>query len=354
VKRAWLLGITLLFVLDAGAQTNSYTVTNIVDNTQDKFLFNPWGMSRPSNPALRENEWWVADNITGFSTLYYADRMGSASLAPLVIKIPAARRRGTGSPTGTAYNAVGGPGPGTHNFTFATLDGSISNWIAGQKPATRRPGCGQCHVTTATIKVNNSSSGASYQGLTIATNATTGAPTYYAANASGGVEAYDAASFAAVSLPPGAFTDASIPADYAPAGIQAIDGRIYVLYNATAGGGTGYVNAYDTNGRLLLRLQQGWFKEPWGLAMAPSGFGLFSEMLLVGNTGSGWIGAYSPVTGLFVDFLRDATGQPITIAGLWGLGFGNGSSASGPTNVLYFTGGGVDLTTGVFGAIAAN
>jgi len=77
-------------------------------------------------------------------------------------------------------------------------------------------------------------------------------------------------------------------------------------------------------------------------------------MLLVGNTGSGWIGAYSPLTGQFVDYLRDAAGQPITIPGLWALGFGSGSAQSGPTNVLYFTGGGVDLTTGVFGAIAAN
>ena len=354
MKSAWLLGITALFVLEAAAQTNSYTVTNIIDNTQDKYLYNPWGMSRPTSPALGETEWWVADNNTGYSTLYYANKVGPASLAKLVVKIPAARRRGVGSPTGTAYNEAIGPGPTASNFAFATLDGTISNWNAGEKPARGRGSCAQCHVTTATIKVNHSASGASYQGLTIATSLTTGAPTYYAANANGGVEAYDAATFSQASLPPGAFVDATIPSTYAPAGIQAVGGVIYVLYNATAGGGTGYVNAYDTNGTLLLRLQQGWFKEPWGLAMAPANFGLFSNMLLVGNTGNGWIGAYSPISGQFVDYLRDATGQPVTIPGLWGLGFGSGSAQSGPTNVLYFTGGGPDLTTGVFGAIAAN
>jgi len=77
-------------------------------------------------------------------------------------------------------------------------------------------------------------------------------------------------------------------------------------------------------------------------------------MLLVGNTGSGWIGAYSPRNGKFVDFLRDASGQPITIPGLWALSFGSGSVHSGPTNVLYFTGGGSSFSTGVFGAIGAN
>ena len=70
-----------LFVPPAFAQANSYKVTNIIDNTQDPFLFNPWGLSRPTKSSARENEWWVADNNTGFSTLYYADKSGPPSLA---------------------------------------------------------------------------------------------------------------------------------------------------------------------------------------------------------------------------------------------------------------------------------
>jgi uncharacterized protein (TIGR03118 family) len=126
-----------------------------------------------------------------------------------------------------------------------------------------------------------------------------------------------------------------------------------VAYNAVAGGGTGYVDAFDTTGALLLRLQNVGLDEPWGIAQAPANFGAFSHTLLVGNTGSGRIGAYHPVTGKFLGFMKDAGGDPIVIPGLWGLEFGNGNVESGPTNVLYFNAGG-DYTTGVFGAISSN
>ena len=87
--------------------------------------------------------------------------------------------------------------------------------------------------------------------------------------------------------------------------------------------------------------------------MAPANFGAFSKMILVGNTGSGWIGAYSPANGTFQGFLQSG-GVDITIPGIWGIEFGNGNPESGPANVLYFNAGGANLTTGVFGAIAAN
>ena len=87
--------------------------------------------------------------------------------------------------------------------------------------------------------------------------------------------------------------------------------------------------------------------------MSPSNFGTFSNMILVGNTGSGWIGAYSPSNGKFQGFLQSA-GQDVTIPGLWGLVFGNGNVESGPTNVLYFNAGGANQTTGAFGSITAN
>jgi uncharacterized protein (TIGR03118 family) len=337
------LGVALLFCAGGRAQTNNYTASNIVTNAQDSRLVNPWGLSRPSKASSKENGWWANDQVTGLSTLYNAD----GTIVALAVTIPPASGTGTGSPTGTAFNS------GDDGFAFATLDGTISNWSAATTPIKPGTACAKCHLTSATIMVNNSLSGASYQGLTIAKNATSGAPTYYAANANGGVEAYDATSFAPVTLPPGAFTDSQIPATYSPAGIQAIGSKIYVTYNAIAGGGTGYVDAYNTNGKLLLRLQQGWFNQPWGLAQAPSDFGAFSSMILVGNTGSGWIGAYSPSNGTFQGFLQSGA-QTLTIPGLWALEFGDGSTESGPTNVLYFNAGGANLTTGVFGAITAN
>ena len=290
----------------ASAQTTNYTVSNIVTNVQDSRLVNPWGLSRPSKSSLKENEWWTSDQVTGLSTLYYAN----GTIVGLQVAIPPASGSGPGSPTGTAFN------PNNHDFAFVTLDGTISNWSAAAKPAQPGKSCAECHVTTATIMVNNSA-GASYQGLTIAKNATSGAQTYYAANANGGIEAYDATSFAPVTLPPGAFTDKKVPKTYSPAGIQAIGSKVYVTYNAIAGGGTGYVDAYNTNGKLLLRLEQGWFNQPWGVALAPANFGQFSGMLLVGNTGSGWIGAYNPTTGAFQGFLTNG-GQDVTLPGLGG------------------------------------
>ncbi len=336
------LSVPLIFLMGADAQTNSYTVKNIVTSAQDSRLINPWGLARPGNPGLKENEWWVNDQGSGLSTLYDAD----GTNVTLAVKVPPARGIGSGSPTGAAFN------PTNQSFAFATLDGTISVWNPLLVPAPRGPRCSLCHVSSATIIVNRAANGASFQGLAIATNGSSGASTYYAANANGGVEAYDAHSFSPVTLPPGAFTDPWIPASYTPAGIQVFGSTIFVTYNATAGGGTGYVDAYDTNGRLVLRLARGAFNQPWGVALSPANFGKFSGMILVGNTGSGLIGAYK-LNGAFQGFLGDGI-QALTIPGLWGLEFGNSNTQSGPTNVLYFTAGGPSQTTGVFGAISAN
>ena len=341
------LAATALVCVGVQAQTNSYTVTNIVTNSQDPHLVNPWGVSRAASKSIGENEWWISDQVTGLSTLYDAN----GSVVGLTVTIPPAGTSGPGSPTGTAAYTISKTNV---NFAFATLDGTISYWNSQTRPGSPGKSCAQCHVTTANIMVNNSASGASYQGLTIAKNATSGAETFYAANANGGIEAYDAASFAPVTLPAGAFTDAKIPAAYSPAGIQAIGSKIFVTYNRTAGGGTGFVDAYSTNGKLVMRLQTGWFNQPWGVTQAPASFGAFSGMILVGNTGSGWIGAYDASTGKFAGFLDDSTGNAITLPGLWGLEFGNGSADSGPTTSLYFTDGGANLTTGTFGVITAN
>lgn len=338
----------LLLCAWAAAQTNSYTVTPIVNNTQDQYLINPWGMSRPLTANMPENEWWLSDNGSGYTTLYYADKTGGQSLAPLVISVASANGVDKGTPTGTAYNPTTGPGPGKENFTFASLDGVISNWNAGQKPSQQGTGCYQCHVNSTTIMVNHSSSGASYTGLTIALH--NNAPTYYATNHNGGVEAYDAASFSPVTLS-GTFTDRKIPSGYKPFGVQALGSFIVVTFFNDQSGG--YVDAFDANGNLKGRLPQGWFSEPWGAALAPANFGAFSNSLLVANTASGWIGAYNPKTGAFLGFLEDSSGNPITIPGLWGISFGDGNPKSGPTNTLYYTGGG-NYTTGVFGAITAN
>lgn len=90
---------------------------------------------------------------------------------------------------------------------------------------------------------------------------------------------------------------------------------------------------------------------PWGLAIAPANFGLLSGKLLVGNFGgAGRICAFDLATGAYVDDLKDAAGQSVKIAGLWGLQFGNGVSL-GDTNALYFAAGPEDEADGLFGSL---
>jgi uncharacterized protein (TIGR03118 family) len=336
------LGTALMLAMGVEAQAGNYTVTSIVTNSKDKHLTNPWGLSHLPKNHDAFNQWWVADNVSGFSTLYTAsgDKVG------LTVRIPSASGSGPGSPAGISNN------PAAEEFVFATLDGTISAWNAYSTPVKPGKGCYECHVSDATIVVNNWGTGASYQGLTSATKGKTGALTYYAANANGGVEAYDATTFSRVDLPADAFKDSMIPTTYTPAGIQAIGSRIFVAYDASAGGGTGYVDAFDTNGKFSLRLENGWFDQPWGVAASPANFGTFSDMILVGNTGSGWIGAYDKTSGAFAGFLQSG-GYDLTIPGLWAIEFGDGAGQSGPTSTLYFNAGGATQTTGEFGSITA-
>src|SRR5262249_32442787 len=136
----------------------------------------------------------------------------------------------------------------------------------------------------------------------------------------------------------GTFTDPNLPQGFAPFNIQNLGGKLYVTYakqDATAtrdvaGPGNGFIDVFDTSGHLLQRLVSGGaLNSPWGLALAPSNFGSFSNDLLVGNFGDGTINAYNPTTGAFVGQMLDDNGNAVQIGGLWGLQFGNGVS-SGP------------------------
>lgn len=352
-------GIALLPFLACGlfaaqnAATNSYTQTNLSSDipgmavTTDPMLINPWGLSKPTSATVKEAHWWAADQKTGFSTLYDAD----GSIPPLVISIPPASGTGAGSPTGTV--AIG------NNFVFATLDGTISEWLASTGPVA--PGfvhptaeaCSGCHTTTATIKVNRASSGAVYTGVTLASaNSQT---VLFAANSAGGVEEFNATSFQPVSLASGAFTDPNVPAGFTPYGIQTVGKKIFVTFAPPPPASGGYVDAFDVNGNLLLTLQNGtWFDGPWGVAQAPANFGAFSNSVLVGNVGNGMIAAFNPTTGKLIGVMKGANGKAIAIPGLWAIAFGAGNTDSGPTNVLYFNAGIQNFTHGLFGSISAN
>src|SRR5207245_7127 len=89
---------------------------------------------------------------------------------------------------------------------------------------------------------------------------------------------------------------------------------------------------------------------PWGLALAPAGFGEFGGDLLVGNFGDGTINAFDIHSGKFEGTLSDTSGAPIVIDGLWGIAFGNGHLA-GPTGTLFFAAGINDEADGLFGTL---
>ncbi len=329
MKKVYKSMIPLLLSMAASAQdtaTNSYTQTNLVSDLStmapvtDAHLKNPWGLSRTASSF-----WWVSDNDSGVSTLYD----GTGAPQTLVVTIPPATGTGKGSPTGTV--AVGS------KFVFVTLDGTISEWSSGKK---------------AVIKVNNSANHAVYTGVTATKN--DGVETLYVANSNGGVEAYDATTFAPITLAAGAFTDPSIKAGYTPYGIQVVGAKIYVTFSNPTTGAGGYVDSFTTAGTLSVKFEQGWFDQPWGIAQAPAGWGKFPHSLLVGNVGSGWIGAYNATTGHFMGFLENSSAQDITIPGLWAIYFGGGGADNGPKTTLYFAAGINNYADGLFGTITPN
>jgi uncharacterized protein (TIGR03118 family) len=67
----------------------------------------------------------------------------------------------------------------------------------------------------------------------------------------------------------------------------------------------------------------GTLNSPWGLALAPSSFGQFSNDLLVGNFGDGRINIFNPTTDAYLGQLSDPNGNPISNGDLWALIPGN-------------------------------
>ena len=319
---------------------NNSSVANVPNI--DPNLVNAWGMSRASG-----SPWWISDNGTGLSTLYNA----AGAAQGLVVTIPLPNgKSGTAAPTGTVFNAFNGAfevSPGNHAiFLFATEDGTISGW----NPSV--------NATNAVIKVDNSASGAVYKGLAI--GMTPGGPRLYASNfISGEVEIYDA-KFHRINRNE-AFTDSRLPNNYGAFGIQNVGGNIVVTFakhlpgvkDEMHGAGLGFVDVFDLNGNLLLRLQHNQtMNAPWGIAQAPGDFGAFSHRLLIGNFGDGTIHAYNPVSGKLEGTIEDANGAPIWIDGLWAISFGGGNTNSGLFNDLYFTAGPNDEADGLFGKLS--
>jgi uncharacterized protein (TIGR03118 family) len=305
---------------------------------------NAWGLvAGPVTP------WWVANNETSTSTLYD----GTGNVLSLVVQV-------AGSPSGTVFNG-GSDFPvsdGTHSapalFLFATESGTILGWNASVPPPSPS--------TQTFVVADRSAVGAIYKGLALASTPS-GDRLFAADFHNRRVDVFDVA--LGLVTDPTAFVDRKIPKRFAPFGIQAINGTLFVTYakqdknreDDVDGNGFGYVDAFDTSGKLLGHVAaKGPLNAPWGLAFAPSDFGGFSGDLLVGNFGNGRINAYQQKANgrwKFRGPLRGSNGKPLKIDGLWALQFGNGGAA-GPTNSLYFTAGPDDERHGLFGKIEAS
>jgi uncharacterized protein (TIGR03118 family) len=323
-------------VSNVNTATNRYNGSNV-----DPHLVNAWGIAFNPTGVV-----WVANNGTSTATLYD----GQGVPQSLVVTIPPGAA-GPAKPTGIVFNGSSsfqvtqGGVSGASRFIFASEAGTLSGWAPN------------VNMTNAVLVVDGSAQGKIYKGLAI--SSVGGAPRLYAADFHNGVVDVFDGNFAPVVVS-GAFVDPTLPAGYAPFGIQAIGSQIFVSYaqqdaqaqDNVRGSGLGALDVFDTAGNLLRRLIAvgGKLNAPWGMVMAPANFGPFSNDLLVGNFGDGTINVFDPTSGAFVGTLSDGNGTQLVIDGLWGLAFGNGINSQ-PTNTLFFAGGPADEANGVYGRI---
>jgi uncharacterized protein (TIGR03118 family) len=127
------------------------------------------------------------------------------------------------------------------------------------------------------------------------------------------------------------------------------------MHDETTGAGLGYVDVFDFNGSFVSRFASGGaLNAPWGMAIAPTGFGSLAGNVLIGNFGDGKINIFAPNgTALATSMgpLTVTNGGTFAIPGLWSLVFGNGD-ADKPLTTLFYTAGFADQTDGVFGSIS--
>jgi uncharacterized protein (TIGR03118 family) len=313
------------------------------------------------------------------------------TINPLVVSIPTPvdLMGRSGAPTGTVFNITTLPDPNQGGFMisgvdannkptsaparflFATEDGTIVGWNPGVGSSASSFNGPNGVSTQGIIAVDNSgnnftappssATGAVYKGLAIATDSNGMTRLYVTNFRSGMVEMYDV-NFHALTSPP-AFVDPKLPDSYAPFNIVPINGELFVTFavqNAekhddVAGQSHGIVDVFDLDGTFRQRFaQHDQLNSPWGVALAPTGFGELGGALWIGNFGNGQINAFDSDSGKFVSKVRDPKGQAILIDGLWTIRFGSNNGNGGAANTLYFTAGPNGETDGLFGSLNPN
>ncbi len=355
----FLLTVILLAVVLTGVSSTAsleqevhsvYRAADLVSNAPgrapqtDFRLIDPWGMASDAG-----GDWLVANSGSGRVTYYSRSGLPLPDLSPIAIVVPV-NPSGVydySEPRGIVFNDTAdfGLAPGVPaTLLFTTRDGTIAGWNR------------DANEYEAALMVDNAPQ-AVYTGAAITLERE--ALLYVANFSQGRIETYDTA-FSAVQLGGNAFSDPQIPAGYAPFNIKNINNMLFVAYaeyqgagHAAPGEGAGYVDAFDPEGNLVLRFQHGpWMNAPWGIALAPPGFGDFSGRLLVANTGSGMIAAFDPQTGGFLGYLPGTQGGPLSIPGLHGIGFSSESTGAGAE--LFYTAGLDGGKNGIMGSISVS
>jgi uncharacterized protein (TIGR03118 family) len=317
-------------LLTAGTfdQTNLVANAAGIATTTDPNLINPWGIAFSATSPF-----WIANQGAGNATLYD----GAGNIVPLVVTVPGGTSL-TAGPTGQVFNGGTGfnlPNNNPAKFIFGSLQGTISGWNGGASA-----------VTMSTVP------GAIYTGLALASS---GGNSYlYAADQNGAVRVFNS-SYQQVNLA-GNFTDPNAIANYVPYNIQPIGSSLYVTYqhidsmgNTLAGG---YVDVFNTDGTFVKRFATGGALDaPWGVALAPAGFGQFGNDLLIGNNDNdGEINAFDPSTGVWLGTLDGSNGQPLMNNQLWAIDFRTGGANVDP-NALYIDAGINNEAGGLFAEI---
>lgn len=348
--------LTCLPIWVAASSSSSYDfyrviplITASTSENSDPLLVNPWGFI-----LTPENNVVVANQGTSTSTLYTPNAAGinfnPGTKAPIR---PTTFINVASNPTGVVNNlseksfhfGINNHKTNPAEYLYATEEGTILAYNRHVDPL------------NAIIVIDNSSSGSVYKGLEKAH--INGESYVYAADFHNGKVDVFNRKFKFVK----SFTDPTIPPGFAPFNVKRIDDKLYVTYakqlppnnvNDDPGLGNGFVVIFNLQGKLIKRLiSNGPLNSPWGIALAPSKFGDFSNALLIANHGDGTINAFHPKTGAFLGQLFDATNSTISISGLWGITF-NLYNPQRPK--LYYTAGTAGGTDGVMGFIlyAAN
>lgn len=323
-----------------------YTLTSLVANgagthalTVDTNLATPWGVAVAADGPV-----WISNFASQTSTLYDGDGKAQPASAPLVVKLPPGAS-GQFYPTGIVANASAdfsvsaGGKSGAASFIYVGEGGMVAGWSFGVDP-------------TNAVTAYADTAAAAYTGVALASNA--GQTYLYAADFHNAKIDVFNGRFTKQTPTASSFTfeDPSLPKGYAPFGIGAVAtgtsgaAQIYVTYAKqgagsgqlpATGAGLGLVDVFDTNGQLVAHLIPvgGALNAPWGIALAPSGFGPLGSHLLIGNFGDGKINAFDSTGGQLAGAVSDNDGSAVVIPELWGIAFGNGSDNQ-PANSLFF------------------